>query len=161
MSTSPQPAPAPDRRERAKAMLERVTAILSDPLSKETRSDRKTLLGITAFAIMVVKTGLIPTKISTLGIEFSPTDKVMLLKVIAAVIVYFIVAFVVYGITDYLRWLALFRSVLIVRRIARTHEGYPRPAFGVAATSVIRMLFELVFPIVLGIYGIVLLLKAH
>lgn len=76
--------------------------LLSDPLSKETRVERKTLLAFSAIGIVVVKTGLIPSKIVALGIEFSATDKAMFLKALACVIVYFVVAFLIYAWSDYL-----------------------------------------------------------
>lgn len=76
-------------------------AILSDPLSEETRKERRYLLCISSLGIFMVKTGFIPTKITALGIEFSETDRNTLLKVIAAIIIYFLVAFVLYSLADY------------------------------------------------------------
>ena len=63
---------------------------LRDPLSKETRLERRNLLGASAIGIVIVKTGLVPSKISALGIEFSQTDQRSLLLAIAAVISYFL-----------------------------------------------------------------------
>jgi len=39
-------------------------ALVKDFLSNETRAERKTLLGVSAIAIIIARTGLIPTKIS-------------------------------------------------------------------------------------------------
>jgi len=44
---------------------------VQDPLSAVSRSEQKILLGVSVLSITIVKTGLIPTKISALGIEFS------------------------------------------------------------------------------------------
>lgn len=61
---------------------------VQDPLSGVTRSERKILLGVSVIAIAIVKTGLIPTKISALGIEFSQADRSALLGVMALVVIY-------------------------------------------------------------------------
>src|SRR6267142_5712600 len=74
---------------------------VSDPLSPVTRSERRTLLAVSAIGIIIVKAGFVPTKISALGIEFSETNQVILVRTIAAVILYFLIAFVIYGITDF------------------------------------------------------------
>jgi hypothetical protein len=76
---------------------------LGDPLAEVTRKERRSLLIASAVAITIVKTGLVPTKISALGVEFSQADKAALLKVLAAVVIYFLVAFVVYAAADIMR----------------------------------------------------------
>lgn len=78
--------------------------LLSDPLAKVTRAERKLLLGVSAFGIVVVKTGLVPSKIAALGIEFAETNRAALLKSVAAVICYFLAAFAIYATSDFLAW---------------------------------------------------------
>ncbi len=75
--------------------------LLKDPLREETRKERRNLLGTSAVGIVMVKTGLIPTKISALGIEFSDTNRVTLLRILAGITVYFLVAFIIYAISDF------------------------------------------------------------
>lgn len=77
---------------------------LKDPLSQVTRAERRMLLGVSALSIFVTRTGLIPTKISALGVDFEQSDQRALLVVMALVVGYFLGAFLVYGFTDYLSW---------------------------------------------------------
>ena len=83
----------------AEASLQK--AILSDPLSEETRKERRYLLIASSLGIFMVKTGFIPTKITALGIEFSETDRNSFLNVIAVIIIYFLIAFIFYSLADY------------------------------------------------------------
>jgi len=147
--------------ERGSIILERARRLLSDPLSRETRNERKSLLAVSALGIVVVKTGLVPSRITALGIEFSPADKIMLLRVIAAIVAYFILAFVVYAWADYLAWQTTFRVLILARmreRLIRGNLAYVR-GLPRENASLIRMVFEFVFPIAIAIYGIVLLLR--
>lgn len=80
--------------------------LLREPLSEITRKERRILLGVSAFGIAVAKTGLVPTKISTLGIEFSQAESSTLLKMLAAVVIYFLVAFLIYAVSDFAAWRA-------------------------------------------------------
>jgi len=79
---------------------------MRDPLRELTRKERRTLLGVSIVSIGIVKTGLIPTEISNLGIKFAPADQSALLKVLAACVGYFLIAFVIYWVSDWLatRW---------------------------------------------------------
>lgn len=74
---------------------------IKNPLSEETRKERWHLLLISAVSITIVKTGLIPTKISALGIEFSQTNQRTLLNILIAITVYFALAFVIYALSDF------------------------------------------------------------
>ena len=62
-----------------------------DPLSDTTRKERRSLLGASALGIVIVKSGLVPSKITALGIEFTRTDQRALLAALAAVVVYLLV----------------------------------------------------------------------
>lgn len=77
---------------------------VSDPLSEVTRTERKLLLAVSALGILIVKTGLVPSKISALGIEFAQTDQRALLRAIGAIVLYFLFAFLVYAISDLMAW---------------------------------------------------------
>ena len=59
---------------------------LRDPLSEVTRNERKILLGASAIVIIIERTGLVPSKIAALEIEFTQTDQRSLLAAIAAII---------------------------------------------------------------------------
>ena len=48
---------------------------LQDPLSDVTRAERKTLLGLSAVGLVIARSGLVPSRISALGIEFDRADQ--------------------------------------------------------------------------------------
>jgi hypothetical protein len=76
--------------------------LLREPLSEDTRKERRNLLAISTIGIALVKTGLIPTKISALGIEFSQSNQRALLYILLAMIIYFFLTFAIYAISDVL-----------------------------------------------------------
>lgn len=148
---------------------------LSDPLSEVTRGERRTLLAVSAIGIIIVKTGLVPTKITALGIDFSDTDRVTLIRAISAVIGYFLVAFMIYGITDFTAWrYAIVSSIRETSRHRRSaegpeHRGEGRPTGRIPRliyllrfqiVSTIRATFEFVIPILIAVYAIGLSLTA-
>lgn len=156
-----------------------------DPLTEVTRKERRALLGMSVLGIALVKTGFVPTKISALGIEFSQADQKSILTILAFVVIYFLVAFVVYATTDFLTWRLAFRSAAIARRerqmqrdIAKRDgttelelvkldpEGWQHLPGSIAyrisgVASVIRATFEFLLPIIVGIYAAMLLSTAH
>ncbi len=94
--------------------------MLRDPLSAVTRKERQFLLGVSIFGIALVKGGLVPSKISALGIEFTKTDQQSLMTILGLVTLYFLFAFVTYAASDFLAWrlafVAAVRNVLAERR---------------------------------------------
>jgi hypothetical protein len=78
--------------------------VLRDPLSEVIRKERVYLLGTSIVGIAILKTGLIPTKITALGIEFRGADQAIFLSLLGLVVLYFLAAFVVYAISDFLAW---------------------------------------------------------
>ena len=81
---------------------------LRDPLSEVTRNERRFLLGMSIVAIALVRTGLIPSKISALGIEFSQADQKSLLSILALITLYFLAAFILYASNDFVAWRTAF-----------------------------------------------------
>jgi len=79
-----------------------IEILLKDPLSEITRKERRSLLGVSAIGIAMVKIGLVPSKIPAFGIEFSQTNKLSFFIVLAAIVCYFLLAFLVYAIPDFL-----------------------------------------------------------
>ncbi|SDF20198.1 hypothetical protein [Phytopseudomonas seleniipraecipitans] len=77
---------------------------LIDPLSEVTRKERKVLLGLSVLSIFIVGTDAVPTKISALGIEFGAMDQQVFVWLLAAVIAYFTITFIVYASSDYVAW---------------------------------------------------------
>lgn len=107
-----------------------IDILLQDPLREVTRKERRNLLGVSAIAITMAHAGIVPERISVLGVEFSKVDQRSLLILISVVVLYFMLAFVFYGITDYLNWrlawyqaladFQIWRRALTGRRI---HQG--------------------------------------
>jgi hypothetical protein len=85
---------------------------IRDPLSEVTRNERRFLLGVSIIAIALVRTGLVPSKISALGIEFSHTDQKSLFSVLALVTSYFVAAFVLYASSDFIAWRLAYKASL-------------------------------------------------
>ncbi|MCD4724549.1 MAG: hypothetical protein K8R63_06860 [Bacteroidales bacterium] len=83
---------------------EQTNIVLKDPLSPISRKTRRNLLISSLITVFIVYSGLIPTKITSLGIEFSNANKSYILIVLGCVVVYFITAFYVSGIADYRIW---------------------------------------------------------
>ncbi len=87
-------------------------AVLRDPLSEVTRKERIYLLGTSMVGIAILKTGLVPTQITALGIEFQEADQDTFLLLLGLVVLYFLVAFIVYAASDFLAWWEGYRTVL-------------------------------------------------
>src|SRR5437762_2235765 len=150
---------------------------IRDPLSEVTRKERRFLLGISIIAIALVRTGLVPSRISALGIEFSQTDQKSLLSILALVTLYFLVAFSLYAISDFVAWRLAFVEALkewsaqqaefvtsrqeeIRADIYRKHAVRFRYVSLLAGpVSFFRAIFEFLLPLLVGVYATVLLLK--
>ena len=78
------------------------TELLFDPLSDIARKERRNLLIASTAGILVATMGLVPTRLSILGNEFSALEQNHFVIVVASVIAYFVVAFLVYGVSDFL-----------------------------------------------------------
>ena len=154
---------------------------LRDPLSEVTRKERRLLLSVALLGIVLVKTGLVPSKVSALGIEFSQTNQQSILRVLAFVVIYFLCAFALYGLSDFLAW--RFEFMLSVREgwrsrreseknmrmrdeeqddTERFHRQFRLSSFVFflsSPASALRAFFDFVLPIVIGAYAIVILFK--
>ncbi len=161
-------------------MVENVSKdiLLSDPLSSVTRRERRLLLGVSVFSIAMVKTGLVPAKISAFGIEFTNTNQRSILWITALIAFYFLCAFSIYAASDFLGWKKVIRTERVKRakeRLEKAQISDPRYyeeqdyiARNVPSArllylfqnpiSILRALFEFVLPFVIGIYAILLLL---
>jgi hypothetical protein len=77
--------------------------LLEDALTEETRKERRNLLIAATVGIAIVKAGLIPKKVSALGID-ADVDEKGLLWVLMGVTIYFLIAFLVYAYSDYQKY---------------------------------------------------------
>ncbi len=149
---------------------------LQDPLSEVTRNERKVLLGISAIGIVIAKSGLVPSRISALGVDFDHADQAALLRMLSAIVGYFLIAFVIYASSDLVAWRVSFHNAIRDwrrRREAMSEEEQRldkelmeflrRGAVWSRATrpaSVVRALFEFGVPVVVGSYAIWVLASA-
>ena len=149
-----------------------------DPLSEVTRQERRALLAVSLLGITVKRTGLIPNEIEALGLKFASTDQRALLEILAVVIAYFVIAFLLYAASDFVAWrLAIRESIREALKRRRSMDPqdresdqelhlelahrYPlltiRQGF-VAVLSTARAIFEFALPLAFGITAIVVLL---
>lgn len=150
--------------------------LLRDALSKETRDERRNLLVVSVVGLIIERTGLIPSKIAALGIEFTSVNQSSLLWIIAMIVGYFWLAFLTYSLSDFLAWRIIFRTTLeeyINERLADLKskgaqsilkESSPRTLSlllrAVKPVSWIRVvIIEIALPILIGLLAIILLLR--
>jgi hypothetical protein len=145
--------------------------LLGDPLAEVTRKERRLLLGVSIIAVAIVKTGLLPSKIESLGVQFDKTNQQALLSILAWVTLYFLVAFVIYAAADFLAWRRALRrqdtedtrAILAHKSQGHDEELYEsvrndRLALWVfRPVAVLRAGFEFLLPILVGGYAMRLL----
>lgn len=147
---------------------------VSNPLSEVTRNERRSLLAISTLGLILVQTGLVPTKIEALGVEFTTADQRAILSIVALGTLYFLVAFAIYAASDYVVWRLAYRESVedlilkqnsndskplvdyqtLSHRLGLVDRVAPRFAHSI---SIGRTLFEFVLPILFGIFVIFLL----
>jgi len=149
-----------------------------DYLTLASRTERRNLLIASFTSIVIVQTGLLPTKISALGIELSPSNQSAFFVLLASLVVYFWIGFILYSVSDYLRYKSevidtsreRFRPYLrsvTGPRDEKTNDDkalkelYPSRSLNRLASFVYRMriIFDFVLPVVLGIWATIILIN--
>ncbi|HHF2988726.1 TPA: hypothetical protein ACPJ0P_004761 [Vibrio alginolyticus] len=74
--------------------------ILKDPFTETTRKVRNHLMVAGLIGVLVADVGLIPSKISALGIEFTGVEQANLLKLLFGVMIYYVATFTIYSISE-------------------------------------------------------------
>jgi len=145
------------------------TDYLGDPLGEITRKERRNLLIAGTVGVLVAKADLVPSKISALGIDLSAPAQDAFVMLVGLVIVYFLCAFLIYGVSDffaccrkkyqdYLEAVERLQSNWSQEDQAQYDEM--RVAVGDIAwiysaskpVAFIRMLFEFGLPLIYGLY---------
>lgn len=148
---------------------------LRDPLSGVSRRERRSLLALSTIAVLIAHAGLIPNQISALGIELTSLNRSAFLMLFAAVVIYFLVAFAIYGFSDFLVWRLKYHEYLanvetasqdwtlddqhnydeVRRRVPSIVWLYriSKPA------AYLRIAFEFLLPVFVGLYAIYALLS--
>ena len=78
--------------------------IAYDPLSETTRKERTALLGLSILGVALVKVPLVPEKFAVFGVDFAKVNQSTFVSLYALVIGYYLVAFAIYAVTDYIAW---------------------------------------------------------
>ncbi len=148
--------------------------LLSDPLSEQTRKERRLLLIVSLLSLAMTKAGLVPQKINALGIESQLVNQHALLLLVLLIVAYFIVAFMIYAASDFIAWRncvieysaenvkKFFKDVkepvkeqadhdIILKDLEAKMRFWRGKAW---TTSIIRAVFEFVLPLVVGAYAI-------
>jgi hypothetical protein len=134
-----------------------------DPLSEETRTTRTYLLGLSMAGIVMVHAGLLPSRITALGIAFEKADRRLLLFLCGLVTAYFLVAFFLYAIVDFIRDLGAWSEARSPRGIFADEPQEPQESTGkrtnIGTTVVVFVLFfQYALPILIGAYSTTALL---
>jgi hypothetical protein len=79
-----------------------------DFLSERTYRERHVLLVWSAIVLAIVLTGLVPSKISALGIEFSLASQKTMFWLMAALIVYLLLSFLIHAWADLVAYKTLY-----------------------------------------------------
>ena len=158
---------------------------LRDALSDVTRKQRRFLLSMSLIGFTIAKTGMVPSKIPSLGIEFLGDDQENLLFIVAIIVFYFLISFIIYAVSDYLSWKLEIKSRALEKVVSDyeevSHSGGAAPGSEedcietdmgklhrkyriyfkwVIPTSIIRALFDFGLPIAAGVYVFLLLIMA-
>jgi hypothetical protein len=147
------------RAQVASAVLRPVEEMLRDPLGDVARKERRSLLGISAIAILVGWTGLVPAKIQNFGITFAPPERQALLWVFSAVVWYYLFAFAIYSLSDILSYgYAVHRGREELRRQSLSPSGEPSEPWPlvnwVTPTSLARATFDFVVPVLIAAFAL-------
>ena len=126
-----------------------------DPLTTSTRTARRSLLVVSLIAITVAMTGLVPTKISALGIEFSPMNRPGFFAVIELVLLYYLITFLFYALHDLAAARVRFNAAFDDADKA-TDGRLPLPLHRPFAVK-LRIAFDLCLPIIIGLAALILL----
>lgn len=141
---------------------------LSDPLSDVSRKERRNLLIASTVGALMAHAGLVPTQVSALGIEFPVPAQSSFLVVMAAIVAYFVLAFFIYALADFVIWRKRRHEYIVSLKIAEDNISYdeemelhrlnvpsiawyfewsPRVAY-------VRVFFEFVLPQLVGLYSL-------
>lgn len=150
---------------------------LREPLNETTRKSRRNLLAVSVLGIVTAKVGLVPTKISAFGVEFSSSNLEALMTLLALSIAYFLVTFAVYIVSELQAWQLLITSKQLeeFKAVAERKRSYNeqyhddiehdfslRVEMVYSKTKPIfytRLLVEIFIPAMLALYSIIVTSK--
>jgi hypothetical protein len=129
----------------------------TDSLLETTRKERSALLALSTLGIVTVWGGLIPKKISALGIELEQINEKALMIILAILVSYFWIAFFVLALADVLAWAHFSESPKGEgwNRITRKHPWVQKV---LKPYGLVRGTVEFVLSLIAGLVAIVLVL---
>ena len=142
---------------------------LREPLNETTRKVRRNLMAASVIGVVITKVGLVPSKISAFGVDFSSSNQQALMTLLAAAIIYFIINFLVYVYSELTAWQIVFASKQIEvlkeeaerKRISLTGRNSDEEFqdhirhlyYRSKPTFIFRLTVELAIPIVFAVYS--------
>ncbi|KPZ60350.1 hypothetical protein [Pseudoalteromonas sp. P1-7a] len=150
---------------------------LREPLNETTRKVRRNLMAASVIGVVITKVGLVPTKISAFGVEFTSSNQQALMLLLAAAIAYFAISFLVYVYSELTAWQIVITSKEIeeLREISekerssvfgsveedKFRDHVKHIYFKSKPTFYIRLGVELAIPIIFAIYSCIALLNVN
>ena len=118
-------------------------------LGESTRKTRRALLGSGFFGSVMVWGQLIPKELYGMNFQDTPTQ---ILVPVVAVVMYFLVTFIMYSVPELVGWVTLYRrwTTGAGDHILKTRIRY---------FAVLRILWEVCLPILLGIAAVIYILR--
>ena len=140
----------------------------NDPLTTVTRNVKRNLIMASSVGILVSFLGLVPTKVTALGISFNEGQQNHFIVILIALNLFQLLQFSIYMIADYFAWVCRFNVLNTDGKIIEseeyiiqqfhTHNGNKvimklliilrRLNFGY-----IRLIWDSVLPIILGVFS--------
>ena len=136
-----------------------------------TQKKRKFLLVYSLILIAVIKGEVVPSKIPSLGIDLSLTNQNSLLLFLGVIVLYFIIGFAIYSLSDYFSWKINFISS-VAEYFRETGElSHEEAMGGIIAPGynteklvyrnkfalIAKAIFDFALPILFGFYSLFVL----
>lgn len=153
--------------------MENIVNGLRDPLNETTRKTGRNLLISSTIGILITKAGLIPIKISSVGIEFSSSDINVLVIILGISILYFLMKFSISICSELQAWNLLYKSNKLEKLLdhaRKKQDEFKNKNFSEKAVEVqfslmsthrrtlwiisIRLFVEVLIPILMSIFSI-------
>jgi hypothetical protein len=148
----------------------------ADPLSDFARKERRHLLASSLLGFLVSQEGLVPAHPSIFGFEFSQPSPRAFEWIVVAIIVYFLIAFFIYGLSDFFGWMKRYQDYIEKVEVEGRnwteedqqayddlHADIPVRAWlysGSKPVAVARVIFEFIIPILAGLVSLILLIMS-
>jgi hypothetical protein len=156
---------------------EYIKSKITSPLSEASIKAKNNLLIASCTAIVVYHTGLIPTQIEGLGINFSTSQQLSFISCLLILVSYKLVSFSLSAIPDYhvskLRRKAYTESCLQKEDFFKPGQTFDQlktdfneifnpletDLFIITKLTIYRVLFDVAVPMLISLYSIILLIK--